>query len=267
MADAFYIYCIGEHGALSPLFDEILPEAIEPDAPLQLIASGEVAAVASVVPLADYGEAEIEARLNDARWVAERAMRHEKVLEFFAARASLVPLRFGTIYLKHAGVKEMLARKEPELLSILKRLGGKEEWGINIFCDRARLAEMITTVSQTLREMSARADAATAGQAYLLRKKIEAMRADETRAEIKRAVSEMENELAARASGHTRLRVRQAEAAEHGELAAKLAFLTERAKFADFRTTAEKIAGERAASGFRLELTGPWPAYNFVEDL
>lgn len=267
MAEAFYIYCIGERDALAPLFEAALPDAIETNAPLQLIASNGLAAVASLVPLADYGEEELEARLRDATWVAARAMRHEKVLEHFASGASLVPLRFGTIYLARERVEEMLARRGKELQDIIERLRGKEEWGLNIFCDRARLGEMITEVSPTLREMSERAAASTVGQAYLLRKKIEALRADETRAEIRRVIAEIEDELAALSSGHARLRVRQAEAAEHGALSAKLAFLLEREGFAGFRAAAEKIAQRRADTGFRLELTGPWPAYNFVADL
>jgi hypothetical protein len=267
MADAFYIYCIGEQDALAPLFDETLPDAIEPAATLQLITAGKLASVASVVPLADYGEEEIAARLSEATWVAARAMRHEKVLEHFAARASLVTLRFGTIYLTRAGVEEMLTQKQEELLNIIERFRGKEEWGVNIFCNRTRLAKMITSISPTLREMSERADAASAGQAYLLRKKIEAMRTDEVRTEIKRAVGEIERELSALSSSAARLRVRQAEAAEHGELAAKLAFLITRKGFADFHAAAEGIAHQRAEAGFRLELTGPWPAYNFVADL
>jgi hypothetical protein len=43
-----------------------------------------------------------------------------------------------------------------------------------------------------------------------------------------------------------------------------LAFLVERAGFDEFRRVAERLAGEYACAGIRLELTGPWPAYNFV---
>lgn len=267
MPDAFYIYCIGERAVLASLLDEKRVEAIEPQTELQLIAFDELAAVASVVPLADYGEDEFEARLGEATWVAARAMRHQQVLEHFAARTSIVPLRFGTIYLKRAGVEQMLSEKGDGLKAIIERLRGKDEWGVNIFCDRARLLEMIATLSPALREMSERAGAASAGQAYLLRKKIEGLRTDESRAEIRRAVTLMERELSGQSDGAVRLRMRQAETAEHGDLAAKLAFLVERARFKDFRAAAERLAASHADAGFRLELTGPWPVYNFVEEL
>src|SRR2546423_725894 len=63
-----------------------------------------------------------------------------------------------------------------------------------------------------------------------------------------------------------RLRVLKDEASEHGDTLAKFAFLVERARFAEFRATAERLADEHAPAGFRLELTGPWPAYNFASD-
>jgi hypothetical protein len=265
MSEALYIYCIGEREALASLLDEKLPQAIETDAALQVIEVEDLAAVASVVSLADYGEDAIQARFNDAAWVASRAMRHEKVLEHFAQRASVIPLRFGAIYLKRASVEQMLTERGSELRAIIERLRGKEEWGVNIFCDRAKLLEMIATLSPKLREMSERASAASTGQAYLLRKKIDAMRADEARAEIKRVATEIERELEAISDGAARLRVRQADTAEGGGLAAKLAFLVERARFEEFRAAAERLAKEHAAAGFQLELTGPWPAYNFAD--
>ena len=267
MPEAFYIYCIGELDALAPLLDERQAEAIEPETALELIASDDLAAAASVVPLKDYDEEAFAARLTDAAWVAARAMRHEKVLEHFASRTTIVPLRFGTIYLKREGVTRMLSEQSESLRALLVRLSGKEEWGLNIFCDRAKLLEVIATLSPALREMSARADASTAGQAYLLRKKIEAMRADEARAEIRRVVAEIESRLKEESAGKVRLHLRQAETAEHKDLAAKLAFLIERARFKEFRAAAEELAASHAPSGFRLELTGAWPPYNFVEEM
>ena len=54
------------------------------------------------------------------------------------------------------------------------------------------------------------------------------------------------------------------EATEQGELAARLAFLVSRKKFDEFRAAAEALAVEFTPLGFRFELTGPWPAYNFA---
>jgi hypothetical protein len=261
---AFYVYCVGDKSALAPLFEDALPVAIEGEARVEMEAEGTLAAVLSAVPLADYGEDALQARLADATWTGVRAMRHEKVVEHFASRASVVPLRFGTIYLERASVRRMLAEREPTLRAIIERLRGREEWGVNILCDRKRLLETITSLSPRLRALDEQAAAAQPGQSYLLRKKIDAMRADEARAEMKSVAAKIEGELARISDGATRLRMLKGEADEQHDLVAKLALLVARTRFDEFRAAAEGLAQAYAPAGFQLELTGPWPAYNFA---
>jgi hypothetical protein len=263
-AQGFYVYCIAERDRLARVFEESLPVAIESGAALEMVAQGNLAAVMSPIALADYGEDALRERLADATWTAIRAMRHEKVVEHFARSLSVVPLRFGTIYLERGGVEQMLSEKQIELCDIIERLSGREEWGLNIYCDRAKLLENITQVSPRLRELDERANLASPGQSYLMRKKISTLRETEARAEVKRVAGEVERELLKGSKGVKRLRVLKDEATEHGELASKFAFLVERTRFDDFRSVAERIAEEKASAGFQLELTGPWPAYNFA---
>jgi Gas vesicle synthesis protein GvpL/GvpF. len=262
---ALYVYAIGESERLAPLIKEDLPDAIESDARIEMIVASGLGAIVSAVPIADYGEDALEERLGDASWAAVRVMRHEQVVEHFARRASIIPLRFGTIYLRRDRIEQMLEENRAEFLSIIERLREREEWGVNVYVTRATLMEAVTTISPRLREFAEQAAAASPGQAYLLKKKIEALRADESRVEIKRATSAIERELALFSEGASRLRVMKDETAEQGEVAAKLAFLVPRARFDEFRAAAEKMAEKYAASGFKLELTGPWPVYNFAD--
>jgi hypothetical protein len=264
-ARAFYVYCVGESGALAPLFDDALPDAIEDDSKLEAVEAEGLTAVVSTVPLAAYGEGALAERLTDAAWTATRALRHERVAEHFARRAAVAPLRFGSIYLRRGGVEQMLLERGAQLREVLARLGGREEWGLNVFVERARLREEVTRLSARLREMDERASAATPGQAYLLRKKIESLRDEEARAETRRVAAEAERLLAETCDGAVRLRVLKDEAAEQGELAARLAFLVRREGFDTFRDAAEQLAAEYTPLGFRFELTGPWPPYNFAE--
>lgn len=260
----FYVYCLGERVALAPLFEEKLPTPIENDSQLEMVNAEDLAAVVSAVPLDEFGEDALQSNLVDPTWTALRAMRHERVVEHFGRHASIVPLRFGAIYLERDSIQQMLRERRAELLGIIKRLRGREEWGVNVYCDRARVLENIETLSAKLRELSAQSAQAKPGQAYLLRKKIEALRADEARAEIKRMTAEVERELASLSDGVARLRVLKDEASEHGSVAAKFAFLVECERFKEFRAAAERLADEHAAAGYKLELTGPWPAYNFT---
>ena len=261
---ALYVYCVGEREALEPLFDAELPEAIEEGAGLEAVEAEGLAAVVSAVPLDTYGEGALAGRLSDATWTATRALRHERVAEHFARRAAVVPLRFGAIYLRREGVGQMLEGRAAQFRAVLARLRGREEWGLNVYVERPRLREEVTRLSARLREMAERAEASTPGQAYLLRKKIEGLRDEEARAETRRVAREAEERLAAACDGAARLRVLKDEATEQGELAARLAFLVPSEAFDDFRAAAERLAAEYTPLGFRFELTGPWPAYNFA---
>jgi hypothetical protein len=193
-------------------------------------------------------------------------MRHETVVEYVAKRTSVVPLRFGTIYLERHGIEQMLAEKSRELEEIIEHLRGREEWGVNVWCDRAVLMSSITSVSPVLRDLVERAEQAPPGQSYLMQKKIEALKVDEARAAVNRIVEQIEEKLREQSDDARRLRILKVETTEHGELKAKFAFLVKRSEFEEFRDAAERLAQENQNAGVRLELTGPWPVYNFVQD-
>jgi hypothetical protein len=260
----FYVYCVAERSAAAQLSPESLPAAIEEESKLEWIATNDLAALSSAVPLANYSEEALGEHLADASWTAVRAMRHETVMEYVARRVSVVPLRFGTIYLERAGVERMLEEKRRELAQIIERLRGREEWGVNVYCDQSTLTSVITSVSPVLRDLAERAAQASPGQSYLMQKKIDTLRVDEARAALTRIVDEVEQSLTKQSEDAKRLRVLKVEATEYGELKAKFAFLIKRSDFEGFRDAAERLAQEHQSAGVRLELTGPWPAYNFT---
>jgi gas vesicle protein GvpL/GvpF len=261
---AFYVYCIAESAAAAGLPAESLPAAIEDGAKLDWVVSEGLAALSSRVSLGSYSEERLAEHLSDASWTAARAMRHETIAEYVAKRAAIVPLRFGTIFLERAGIERMLSDKGRELRELLERLRGREEWGVNVFCDQATLMAGITSVSPVLRELAERAAQASPGQSYLMQKKIDALRVDEARTALKRIIDEIEKTLGEQSDDAKRLRVLKVEATEHGELKAKFAFLIKKTEFDAFRDAAERLAQEHQDAGVRLELTGPWPAYNFT---
>jgi hypothetical protein len=260
----YYVYCIAERIPAEEILVGSVPTAIEDDAKLELVSRNQLTAVVSQVPMSMFGEEMLAARLTDATWTAVRAMRHEQVVEYFAKRTSVVPLRFGTIYLDRSGVEQMLAEKNEQLSTIILRLQDREEWGVNVYCDRAVLLDNITTLSPRLSEMAEAAKQALPGQSYLMQKKIEALRQDEAKVEIARMTEEIEKKLQFQSDGATRLRILKVETTEHGELKAKFAFLVLKTQFENFRAAAELLAQQMESAGIKIELTGPWPAYNFA---
>jgi len=97
-----------------------------------------------------------------------------------------------------------------------------------------------------------------------MQKKIGSLRVDEVRTAVNRIIDQIEEKLKTQTDDARRLRILKVETTEHGELKAKFAFLVQRSGFEEFRDAAERLAQEHQAAGVRLELTGPWPVYNFV---
>jgi len=138
-AIGYYVYCVAESIPAEEMAGDARPGAIEDGADLELIKTDKLTAIVSKVPLSIYGESALSEKLLDAAWTAIRAMRHEHVVEHFARQTSVVPLRFGTIYLNRSGVEQMLSDKQEQLIPTIQRLKDRVEWGVNMFCDRATL--------------------------------------------------------------------------------------------------------------------------------
>jgi len=263
-SSAFYVYCIAETDAAREIVTKPAPSPLEEDTAIELVDADGLSAITSEVPLDQYGEDVLSDKLTEAPWLAPRAMRHEQLVEHFARRTSVVPLRFGTVYLERRGIEKMLAARSSELREILNRLRGREEGGVNVYFDRNQLLERITSVSPKLRDLVAQAHNSTPGQSYLLKKKIDGMKVDEARSEMNRLIDETGKRLKATVDEMMTLRVLKVEATEHGELKAKFAVLVQRSLFEQFHASVEQWAVDNQNAGLRLELTGPWPAYNFT---
>ena len=257
-----YVYCVLE-SAGGQIMPDSAPEGLEVGHRLELVSFADLVAVVSAVPLSHYGEKAIDANLANTSWAATRAMRHEQVVEFFAARGPLIPLRFGTIYIDRNSIERMLSSRAAEFRSVMKSLRGKQEWGVLIYCDQTALVTNSVSKHAEIRPLLERAAAASPGQSYLLAKQIEALKAKTARQEISAAIFRMKQALDA-SSERSVSGPRERRRNEHGELIARLSFLVQVRRFARFQATAERLAKAYLSSGFHIELVGPMPPYSFV---
>jgi len=111
----------------------------DPRHPAMLIKQGDLAAVASLVSLSEFGEEELRENLNDVAWLEEKARAHERVLDEARSRMTVVPMRLCTIYRGEDQVREMLAREHDVFVDALRRLEGHTEWGVKLIADTGAL--------------------------------------------------------------------------------------------------------------------------------
>jgi len=263
---ALYIYAIGRQQGLRKLFDAgALPGGVAAGVPVALVTEGKLAAVVSEVPLSDFGEGRFEKNLQDPTWAAERVMRHEQLAEFLSRNESVVPLRFGVLYSSPEPVREMLLKRRDQLQGVLDRITDREEWGLNILSDAKKLQERLVELSPRLAELQNRAAGSSPGQAYLLEKKLESLRATEGKTETRRLVKEIREEIESNTDGIRDISIREVESKQHPAVVGKWSCLVPRKARKRFHSMASKLAKKYAPFGLKFELTGPWPPYNFSE--
>lgn len=236
---------------------EELPAAvqgIDPAHPPRLLAHGEVAAVVSEVPLAQFGEQQLRAHLQDLEWVERTARAHESLLEAVGERAALIPMRMCTIYRGEPGVREMLAREGEALREALRALAGKSEWGVKLFAG-ARSALPSGTGTPAL-------ETPRSGTDYLRQRQLERERHEREEQQLDQACAEMHLRLSA-ASCQSQVLAAPSSASTEA-IVLNAVYLVDNARLEEFLREVEAVREEGARQGLELQRTGPWPAYNFV---
>lgn len=124
-------YVFGVVTAPGPVLpDELL--GVDPrHAPL-IVVEDDLAAVASQVPLTEFGEERLREHLEDPAWLRRRALTHDDVLVGVSALVTVVPMRLCTVYPTESALRRMLVRERAPLLEGLARFEGAAEWRVQV---------------------------------------------------------------------------------------------------------------------------------------
>jgi Gas vesicle synthesis protein GvpL/GvpF len=254
LGDAWWAYCIV--WAQEPVEAVTECEGVEPGTHVEAVCHGELAALVSRVPLAEYDDDRLRAHLEDLAWVERIARRHEHVLDAVLRETTVVPLRLCTLYRSLDGVRRLLEENRAGLRDALSQVAGCIEWGVKVFADP----------SDPPRQDPGDVDPGQRqGAAYLQRRQNErvlAERAGEVRARCAQVVHQQLGSLARAGTSNPPQRPEV-----HGRNLTMLlngAYLIERDRAAEVHAAVASLQEEWSALGFEIELTGPWPPYNFV---
>jgi len=261
VGDALWAYCVVRAG-------ESLPEAlpgVHAGGKVERIEHAQLAALVSRVPLSEFAEDPLRRNLNDLEWLERVARGHETVLERALDQATIVPLRLCTIFENEDGLRRMLEDQRLALSTALEVLSGHQEWGVKLLADRELLEAAARARSPEADALADQLDTRSAGGNYMLRRRLE------------RHVRETADELAVGVANdvHARLQDWASDAilnppqnrdlsGHEGEMLLNGAYLVETPKVERLRGLVDELHERHRDLGVRLELTGPWPPYNFV---
>lgn len=260
-AGATYVYCIARR---SDLDERILQGMVGVDdafAPRAVTDEGLAAIVSSVSP-DTFDDAAMAERVKDFEWVGNKVRAHDQIIKRAMEAGPVIPLRFGTVVRSEDDVLQLLGGHREELAGALERLDGKREWGVKV---RARASELARRAKSSSDDESTETGT---GRTYLL----ERTRGDRARAEVRAAVRECVQEVHAKlaeiAEETSLLPLSRPITPDGGDDEAELvlngAYLVADAQTKRFDCLVTTLSERFAPQGFSFELTGPWPAYNFV---
>jgi len=240
----WYLYGVVASGADLPA-----AAGVDPREEVVALAEGPVAGVASRVSLSEFDEAALAERLADAEWLEQKIRAHEQVVEAALEGGAVMPCRFCTVYRDERELRRFLSERGDALADALARVEGLVELGVKAFAAPA--------------PSSGEASRAESGRAYLEARR----REQQERQELARSRGEIAAQLHERLLGFAEdsvvlaLQSRDVSGRE-AEMVFNGAYLVaDRGRFEDGLAA---IARERDDVG--LELTGPWPPYNFVPE-
>jgi hypothetical protein len=180
--------------------------------------------------------------MENLDWLANASVRHQRVVGALAAKITVLPARFGTVFLSESSLQSHIATQKPPLAKRLKHLDGADEWGVKV-----------------LRREQAAATVDASGGADYLRQKAALLKKDGPR--------ELDADIVAFARALQSVARDSAPAGKvssgQSNLEWQASFLVPRSRRKRWDAVLKEYAS-RWGTQREIECTGPWPPYSFV---
>jgi hypothetical protein len=233
---------------------------------VERVQDGGLAALVSRVPRSEFGPDPLRRNLNDLAWLERVARAHEAVLDHTLTTHTIVPLRMCTLFENRDGVHRMLQREQDTLVQALATLEGHLEWGIKVLVDRDRLAEEARERDDRASRIAAELDQVRGdGGAYLVRRRLERELRDLTDSLATQIAEEVHARLQDWAIDAVVRPPQNRDLSHHqGEMLLNAAYLVDANRIDELRSIVSELEERYRELGVQIELTGPWPPYNFT---
>jgi hypothetical protein len=251
---ATYLYCVLK-GKGAPLGS--VKGLVGAGRPRQIDVGDGYHVVVATVPLALYSAEAIEEQLRDLDWVGRAASAHELVVEHAGQGGTVVPMKLFTIFATDERATEHVRKMKKNLDKVVAKIAGCEEWGLRILFDEAGAAK--AKEAQAAKQPKA----PVTGTSFLLRKKAHEEARRRLTSEAKHEVDELFVRLEKTSKSAVRRPPPNRELA--GQVLLDAVFLVPTTRTAKFKKAVAADAKDLAKEGYHVTLTGPWPAYSFIE--
>lgn len=262
MADGLYLYCVREKADTIRVFSA---KGIDGKNGVFVFPHRELEAVVSGVPMEEFNGRE------DLNWIKEKAIIHEQVIEEAMKKGrgflGLVPMRFGVIFKNETGLKTSLDKNYSKIMSVLKKIRGKQEWGLKIYLkDKGKFSDEIKRKSALVKAKEAEMNLLPEGAAYFMEGELKGIVSEEMNRELDGRTKSIFEDLKGCTADAVKCKVLQRELTGIKEdMVLNAAYLVSEEKVGDFKKEVEDLNQKICKDGFSVRYSGPWPAYNFTQ--
>jgi hypothetical protein len=229
---------------------------------VRTVAASELSALVSRLDAEAYSPELIEERVGDVEWLAPRAEAHDAVVSWAGNPGPVVPLHMWALFSGRNAVVDMLESRAAELVPVMERLRGADEYGLRVYVDPVALEKVASASDESVAELQRSASSAGPGQRYLIERKLEGARREAARTLAAARADAIHDTLAAQSVAAARDAIPVA--ASDGSAVLSAAFLVRRDALDAFRGALTALVRETEPEGFRFAFTGPWPPYHFA---
>lgn len=223
---------------------------------VETVVEGHLLGATSIVPADEYEESPLNERMQDLEWLAPRAASHQDVNgRLLELTDAVVPLAFGAIYRGIDGVRDLLRSRAEDFAGRLRAVEGRAEWIVSIEREGADVS-----TGEAVRGLDAEIAAAAPGRAFLLGKRRDEVLREERRL---RDAAIAEESLAALEEIADRVYREQLIDDPTAAAVARFSLLASRAREVDLGDLVRRLGATGTLRGYRVRLSGPWPAYRF----
>jgi len=206
-------------------------------------------------------------KTEDKEKATEWILTHQYVIDLAAREfGTVIPLTFDTI-LKgdNETVKKWLKEEHQQLKTLLKKLKGKAEYGIQIFLEKESVRK-ITEENEKIWRLKKEMENKSKGAAYLLKKQMERRLELERNAFVDNHTKNLYNQIKALVDDlkleSTNKKV--PEKWQDKQMILNLACLAHKDKIQNLGNLLGEI---NKREGFAVRFTGPWSPYSFVGEI
>ena len=212
---------------------------------VRLLSCGTLTALVSATTDAMLHPEAIKESMTDSAWLKTHVRRHADVLAEAQSIQTVIPLRFGCVLPNPSEIKKFVDARQDTLMDALSRLHNRSEFSVRVRFENESpagadddLKGVPSGVAEFLRQAAADVEHAPSPDGI----------ADRIHSHLSRFAGEA-----------------MRSPVEGTDMILNATYLIVMASEEDFRTEVRKLSSEFHALGIRIEVSGPWPPYHFVD--